>query len=220
MLFIPTEALESEKERNFYYKVFAGYFFNELVPGHERRLERFTKALYKKHKSTFSGPLDEDFTLSPKTTHVTFDFHGYLLDEGNDRGELADILITDLENNSAAAVEVKFLSNWDFEKDILSASRRFESLLASREISHFVHILLITQSKLEASKKASNKAGSNWRKLSEIALGYPVVILTWEDIKQCCEGNGGSIVSGFLKQHIQETRRSFRHRARELLALQ
>ena len=36
----PFEKKESHKERNLYYKIFAGYLFNELVPGLEERKDR------------------------------------------------------------------------------------------------------------------------------------------------------------------------------------
>ena len=48
MLFQPEKKLESEKERNFYSKVFAGYYFNELVVGYEARLQSFSKLLRNK----------------------------------------------------------------------------------------------------------------------------------------------------------------------------
>ncbi len=37
--------LESEKERNLYYKFFAGYFFNELIEGYQDRLMGFLTLL-------------------------------------------------------------------------------------------------------------------------------------------------------------------------------
>ena len=44
MLFEPKlDIIESEKERNLYYKFFAGYFFNELVPIYEQRVTNFFK---------------------------------------------------------------------------------------------------------------------------------------------------------------------------------
>lgn len=220
MLFQSTDALESEKERNLYSKIFAGYFFNELVPGYERRLIELAQLLKDRRTPTFGGPLCEEFHLAPESTRVTFDFHGYILDDRNDRGELADIFITDIKNRSAAAVEVKFLSNWNFEKDIGSASKRFESLLASEKISSFAHILLLTQEKLKAGKRATRKAGSNWAKLSDAPPEYPLVILTWEEIADCCVGPEGETVRHFLTKHLKETRQSLRERARNLLDIQ
>ena len=37
---------ESYKERNFYYKIFAGYLFNELIPGEENRKNQFIELLF------------------------------------------------------------------------------------------------------------------------------------------------------------------------------
>ena len=218
MLFQPEKKLESEKERNFYSKVFAGYYFNELVVGYEARLQSFSKLLRNKKDLTFACSIDERFQLSPKSTHVTFDFHSYLLDEQNDRGELADILIADIENESAVAIEVKFLSDWDFEDDIMAASRRFECLLADGRIS-FIHVLLVTQSKLDGARRAINRKGSNWAKLSSANLKYPVVVLTWEEIAETCEGPEGMLVKNFVHQHVEGSRESFRANARTLLGL-
>lgn len=216
MLFNSTSGLESEKERNFYSKVFGGYFFNELIPGYESRLEDFTSLLKNSRDRTFSGSLDEHFRLSKGGTHVTFDFHGYLLDEGNDRGELADILIADIENNSVVAIEVKFLSNWDFKKDIENASRRFESLLQNKRIS-FAHVLLVTQTKLNSVQQASSARGSNWANLVHAELKYPLVVLTWEDIAEVCRNRGGDIVGEFIEHHLGKSRKRFREHARELI---
>ena len=35
------QTFESEKERNLYYKIFAGYLLNERIPRWQDRLERF-----------------------------------------------------------------------------------------------------------------------------------------------------------------------------------
>lgn len=52
MIFDSTADLfESYKERNVYYKIFAGYLLNELVPGHADRLRRLCSVL-----STPTGP--------------------------------------------------------------------------------------------------------------------------------------------------------------------
>jgi hypothetical protein len=223
MLFQPQDKMESEKERNFYSKVFAGYYFNELVPEYETRLQAFINLLNDSKESTFSGTFDKRLQLSPKTAHVTFDFHGYLIEEEGDRGELADILITDFKNRSAVAIEVKFLSDWKFEKDILGAHRRFQSLLHSERISSFAQVLLLTQTKLESVRRAANRPGSNWVKLSSLTkndLGYPVVVLTWEDIAKNCTGPGAERVTGFINQQLKQTRETFRENARNMLGLQ
>lgn len=37
--------LESYKERNLYYKILGGYFFNELIDGYDHRKKQFRKLL-------------------------------------------------------------------------------------------------------------------------------------------------------------------------------
>ena len=39
------EDKESYKERNLYYKIFAGYLFNEIIPGEEERKNSFIDLL-------------------------------------------------------------------------------------------------------------------------------------------------------------------------------
>lgn len=219
MLFQSENVLESEKERNFYSKVFAGYYFNELIPGYETRLQAFSELLLDGKQPIFSGPMDKGFCLSPKSTHVTFDFHGYLVDEESDRGELADILIVDLVNKSAVAIEVKFLSDWQFEKDIQVASKRFDGLRLSNQISSFGQVLLVTGTKLKAVQRGVNSPGSNWEKLSRSPPQHPLVILTWEQIAENCTGSEGDTVQDFIHQHIKESRGSLRSRTRKLLNL-
>jgi len=219
MLFKTHAALESEKERNFYSKVFAGYYFNELIPGYETRLHRLTSLLKNTSTTTFNGPVTNSLKFEKESTHVTFDFHGYLLNEKTDRGELADILIEDISNNSTVAIEVKFLSDWKFEKDIVTASKRLKALLDSKNVSSFVHVLLVTKSKLEGVKGAVNRADSQWKKLLDFKTDYPIVVLTWEEIADIIDGPEGKLVKHFINEHVTRSREDFRINARGLLEL-
>jgi hypothetical protein len=88
MLFsIRADDFESEKERNFYYKFYAGYFFNELIPNVETHLSSFCTLLNNCTRGGKSASLIR-INLTPNNTHISFDNHGYLfsnikLIEGN-----------------------------------------------------------------------------------------------------------------------------------------
>jgi hypothetical protein len=196
--------IESEKERNFYFKFFAGYYFNELVPGIESRIRDFCNIL--------NDPLNRindagtEIELSPVTTHVTFDFHEYLINKGADRGELADILIVDEDKSLCIAIEVKWLENWNFEKDILANNKRIKTLEKTNRFKHVYQCLLIKESKHEHGKKKVNAAGSNYAKLSgqeEIS----VIVITWEDLLKNLEE---PVVEKFFSNYMKSTKSTFR----------
>ena len=124
-----TDTFESEKERNLYYKFFAGYFFNDLVSGYEKRVKSFYKLLFQEgidEEDCFGDFVLHEGMKIPSAISVTFDFHGYLLEGARDRGELADILIQDHQNNIFIAIEAKSLTDWNYEKDITVNSGRIK----------------------------------------------------------------------------------------------
>lgn len=43
MIFANAPLIESEKERNLCAKFFAGYFFNEFIPGYSKRINLFNR---------------------------------------------------------------------------------------------------------------------------------------------------------------------------------
>lgn len=218
MLFQTENVIESEKERNLYSKVFAGYYFNELIPGYESRLQGFADLICGKELK-FSGSIDKQFRLSKESTHVTFDFHAYLVNKDNDRGELADILVADIANKSAAAIEVKFLENWNFDNDIWKPKRRIESLFKGNRLLYFVHVLLVTQSKLDSVRRMATSERSHWRKLSAAELGYPLVVVTWEEISMNCKGPEGELVKEFIKQSLRKSKKQYRKQTRNVIGV-
>jgi hypothetical protein len=178
MLFdLQKNTIESEKERNFYFKFFAGYYFNELIPGIESRIRDFCKIL--NNPSNRINDPGTEIELSPVTAHVTFDFHEYLLNSIADRGELADILIVDEEKSLCIAIEAKWLEDWNYDKDIISNNKRIQILK-----NHFKDVfqcLLIKGSKLENGKKKGKAAGSNYARLFD-QKDIPLILITWENL--------------------------------------
>ncbi|MEI8226467.1 MAG: hypothetical protein WCG82_11140 [Bacteroidota bacterium] len=196
--------IESEKERNFYFKFFAGYYFNELVPGTDSRIQDFCKLL-NSSPYLFNDP-DFGIELSLGSTHVTFDLHAYLFDRQTDRGELADIFIVDQVKSVCIAIEAKWLEDWDYEKDIISNNGRIQKL---KEIGHFKNVyqcLLIKRSKLENGKKKEKKTGSNYSRLFD-KKDIPIILITWECL---LENIDEPAVRNFYKHYIEMSKADFR----------
>ena len=182
MLFsIRNDDFESEKERNLYYKFFAGYFFNEYVPGLEARLRAFCTFL---SECTRGGKAvsREPIMLTTESAHVSFDNHGYLFSGlGTDRGEFADILIHDRSTSVVIPIEAKVHSNWSYEKDITSNERRLRLIEKEMPSVRFYPCLLLAESKWKACTNQKTKEYSNYRELIETNDCRTRVIL-WEEL--------------------------------------
>ncbi len=180
------KVLESEKERNLYYKFFAGYFFNELVEGYQQRVSDFYKFLFPKSPDKASFCFGKPFKLPENTQSpdisVTFDFHSYLLDSSDNKGELADILIQDHANKLFITIEAKFLSNWDYDKDIYNNSKRIIKL--ERLTKQIYQVLLLKKDKLDAAVAKKTVMNSNIKKMesNETKMRFPLRIITWEQL--------------------------------------
>jgi hypothetical protein len=207
---------ESEKERNLYYKFFAGYFLNELVPGYEERVQSFYELLFNKKNDKEDSFGDFKFHQNikiPLTVSVTFDFHGYLLEGASDRGELADILIQDHQNKLFIAIEAKSLSDWNLLKDVETNSNRIINL--KKYADKILQVLLITDAKLHGSKNKVNNHNSNWNKLisPERIFKVPLKIITWERLFDVCLNDTDDShrkVIEFFQEHVKKKREDFR----------
>ncbi len=171
---------ESYKERNLYYKIFAGYLFNELVPGYEIRKMEFIDILIKckiipgrifGDKSNIEAILED---IKKSDMHVTFDYHTAQIfkeDKKNNRGEMSDILL--LTKKNLLSVECKFLTNIHITKDVIEVQKRILKFSSVYKLQP-IQILLIKQSK--------------WLNARQITLGLenhtriPVIVLYWETL--------------------------------------
>lgn len=186
MLFnVNARTLESEKERNLYYKFFAGYLFNELVPGAEVRRAAFFRHVSERAAAQHL-PFPPIKTLIPLNCHVSFDNHAYLFGYPDDRGEFADVLLTlynpaNMHPQFILPIEVKFLQDWDPVDDISTNLNRINYLC---DLLHFpqntgrMFCLLWKRSK---SINAQNNPNSHYNHLPE-ALRQQTLFLIWEDI--------------------------------------
>ena len=182
MLFsIRNDDFESEKERNLYYKFFAGYFLNEHVQGLEMRLQAFCDLLSNCSRGG-KNISQEPITLTPECAHVSFDNHGYLCSGlGTDRGEFADILVHDRSTSVVIPIEAKVHSNWSYEKDVISNERRLRLIEREMPSARFFPCLLLTEGKWSACTNQKSKEYSNYRQLIE-ANDCRTRVILWEEL--------------------------------------
>ena len=190
------EVFESYKERNFYYKVFAGYLFNELLPDYEKNKRSFFDLLkcqlnldgtikYNYGNNTLASgiPLTEVLNeLRKDKVHVSFDYHLAQLDiPGADRGEVSDIIIWGKEH--FISIEVKYLSDWTYRKDIEQVQQRIVEL-GNKVGKGGIQVLLLSEKKWLNNQKHLAQTGSNLNELmaNSHGLEIPLIVLTWEQL--------------------------------------
>jgi hypothetical protein len=188
---------ESEKERNLYYKVFAGFLFNELIDGYSERIKKIIELF---DHSSIVGRKAIDFSVESIDTsdlHVSFDNHLYLFsDITADRGEFADILIHSKRSNVIFTIEAKLNSNFTFSKDILQNQKRINTIHQKLDTVKIIPILLLRKSKwLE-----KYHTGSNHYKFLHFKENQFRVIF-WEDILEII-GQFDKKVHNYLKQQL------------------
>ncbi len=199
--------IESEKERNLYFKFFAGFYFNELIDGYTSRMKGFLKLLKVKisnghdifnihsKPSQLKGTIGLIRSLeeTPNHIHVSFDYHAYLWKEKGDskfdRGEMSDVVL--FGDKGFISIEVKFLENWDFKNDIESVQNRM-NLVKEKYVNltkkDFIplQILLTTKSKFYGLQQHESFANSNLEKLKSLKenpdIPFPILLITWEEI--------------------------------------
>jgi hypothetical protein len=200
---------ESYKERNLYYKIFAGYLFNELVPGEEIRKQNFIDLLIRTSKipdrCKFSDLSDEilesqlrQFAL--QAIQVTFDYHSSQVvkeDKKVDRGEMSDILL--ITENQFISIECKYLSDMDYSKDIETVQKRIQRVNVELNKSNPLQVLILKESKWENAKKASKKEYGFYAKMQNGLPIIPIIVLFWEDLIKIIENE---TVSNYLKEQL------------------
>ena len=207
MLFdIGDDVLESEKERNLYYKFFAGYFFNEFVPGYEQRLISFQQLLREELQQHSWKPARE-ITLSIASTHVSFDNHGYLVGFQDDRGEFADIVIHDRDNRFIIAIEAKFMSDWKFTKDVVVNARRLEYIASQMRDTDIIPCLLVPKQKWNAAVELTTRIANNVQQLQD-EPNSRLIILKWEQFTELSENVA---VKTYLNHQLSLSKRTARY---------
>jgi hypothetical protein len=170
---------ESEKERNLYYKIFAGYIFNEFIPGYDKRIKLFVDVL---QEARYKGPNAQEITyLDVNSVRVSFDNHIYLLkSDSTDRGEFADILIHDSSTKTIIAIEAKLYDDWSYLKDIKQNSERHDVLRNFLGNPRIIPVLLVTENKWNECRKQKGRLKSNYNQLEGQNTTFRVIC--WEDL--------------------------------------
>lgn len=176
---------ESYKERNLYYKVFAGYLLNEVIPGYQDRKEGLLSML--KELTTDAerciDPMGKATSIlddiKSENWQTTFDYHTaqvFAEDKRDDRGEMSDILISTPKH--MISIECKFGSNYSIEKDIETVQGRIRKY-SSRYKLIPLQLLLLKKSKWGYSAKIKDRLT-----IDNKEEFCPVIVLFWEDINE------------------------------------
>lgn len=196
--------LESYKERNLYYKVFGGYFFNEIIPGYEARKCKFIDLIAENR-------FDEERLFDPEkrvtsifdklrneNINVTFDYHTAQIfkeDKLTDRGEMSDILIT--TKSCMISIECKFFSNFEINKDIFSVQNRIRKFAKRFDLIP-IQILLLKSEKWRYSGKIRTRIDQQSRS-EEDSLIAPIIVLFWEELAELIDN---SLVKEYLLKQL------------------
>jgi len=208
---------ESEKERNLYYKFFAGYFFNEMVDGYQNRFVNFLSLINNLQcddsiQNRVFGERISELKFSPNSTHVTFDFHTYLLvdkvNDKKDQGELADILIHDRINRSLIAIEVKHFSNLKTQKDVQTNNERLKEVQNKLDVN-ITQCLLVNERKWLEMIRHQNQQGSeyikfmNWVNENQEST---INVLFWQDFLPIVDS---PFIHNYLEEHIGRDKQAY-----------
>lgn len=191
---------ESYKERNLYYKIFAGYLFNELVPGEEERKEKFLQFLCDIPSTNENIRVKGDYLdilnkMKKDKIQVTFDYHSCQIvpaHKKNNRGEMSDILL--MGSTNFISLECKYLSDMNYEKDIKEVQERIVAVAEKLE-RNAIQVLLLKKDKWENMKGFEKKSESFYKKFKDSNTRIPVIVLFWEDLSEMIEEN---IVKNYL----------------------
>jgi hypothetical protein len=202
------ETIESYKERNLYYKIFAGYLFNELIPNEDERKNKFLSLLtgildqpkrFKGDKNKISDLLT---AFGKENIQATFDYHSAQIikvHKKDDRGEMSDVLL--LTKSHFNSIECKFLENMEIKKDVRSVQMRIE--VVSEKLGLIpLQVLLMKEKKWRNSQKAGNKKDSFYTLFQNEKVTIPTIVLFWEELVSLIDedANAGSVKKYLLKQ--------------------
>lgn len=192
---------ESYKERNLYYKIFAGYFFNELILEYKIRKTEFFELLVETISipGRFFGNKEKAFNMLKKMQnedlHVTFDFHPTQnrkndnTNDAFDRGEMSDILI--LSKTNMLSIECKYLSDVSYQKDVIDVQKRIIKFIKPNNLEPLQIFLL----KREKWKK-SIPIKAELDKKTDV----PAIVISWEDLLLKIKDPK---VNGYLREQLK-----------------
>ena len=195
---------ESYKERNLYYKIFGGYFFNEIVPGYETRISKFITLIAdnRLEEERIYDPMkcaDLIFSkLRNEKINVTFDYHTAQIfrdDKSKDRGEMSDVLIT--TKSCMISIECKFLSNFNIGKDIFSVQDRMRKFAKQFDLIP-LQILLLKKDKWFYSGKIRSRIEQESTSKKDKIIA-PIIVVFWEEVAELIDN---SVVKEYLTKQL------------------
>jgi hypothetical protein len=201
------ESIESYKERNLYYKIFAGYFFNELIDGIEDRKHKFFDLLSDvlKQPERFLGGEERTMKILEAVRngemHVTFDYHSIQpLKSGEevDHGEMSDVLLW--SKSAFISIECKFLENMDINNDVLKVQKRIDLMKQNMKMDDALQVLLMKEFKWKNSIKRSQNNPSFFTDVHAARLSFPVIVICWDELVSLITDGK---VKNYLKRQIE-----------------
>jgi hypothetical protein len=150
VIFANAPLIESEKERNLCAKFFAGYFFNEFIPGYSKRINLFNRYIQEVSRR-------EDLRLH--APNISFDTHAYLVHERL-RSKLSDVLIFDPAHKIFLFIETRYLTNWTYAADVAKSLERLEKVFDAEKKPHLQdarhHYFVLTSRRIHRNKCHGN----------------------------------------------------------------
>ncbi len=184
MIFANAPLIESEKERNLCAKFFAGYFFNEFIPGYSKRINLFNRYIQEVSRR-------EDLRLH--APNISFDTHAYLVHERL-RSKLSDVLISDPAHKIFLFIETKYLTNWTYATDVAKSLERLEKVFDTEKKPHLQdarhHYFVLTSRRKEEAAGRLITHGTSTVPITtpaETVTKNFTSLLYWEDLTQMCE---------------------------------
>ena len=201
MLFdIENDKFESERERNLYYKYFAGYYFNELISGWEKRVSGFWEILASAtHSKKYISILHKLKTASEFL--VSFDYHANRIASKTDRGEVADIMIYDKDQNIMVVIEAKYLTDPAAEKDISEIRRRIDAINVDNPEMEIIPCLLITCKMWNGLEEKKGWRGSFFDYWNGISENERPILILWDKLLDYSTGSAKE----FLQRQLNKT---------------
>lgn len=197
---------ESYKERNLYYKIFAGYLLNEFIPDFESYLQRKSKFFdllinTLQDQTRFRGDKEiiRNILIAARVQemHTTFDYHSSQIiaeHKQNNRGEMSDVLL--VTENYFISVECKYLSDVSYNKDILEVQERIKIVATYLSLMP-LQVVLIKGGKWNEAKKLQNYPGSFYTAFQNAEVFTPCIVIFWEDLIPIIDNNA-------VKQYLQK----------------
>ncbi|MGB2959678.1 MAG: hypothetical protein WBD30_12405, partial [Bacteroidota bacterium] len=108
-------------------------------------------------------------------------------------------------NSILVAIEAKYLSDWNFRKDVRENARRLRRAKELFGVDTVIQCLLVSEEKWKRSLQKQSQRGSNLRRLSE-SEDSDVRVIFWEQLLTLCQDKRvEEYLTGRLREAVQES---------------